>query len=398
MKMETKKDIFNKYKKEYYEAKATLGKRKILTKIIDTVRDVTGMGRKAIIRAFNNKQKQDPCHEEKRGRKVYYKPDVTAALKDIWETGSEVCGELLHPMIKEYVKILIRDKMWKHGDVATGKLLAMSVGTVKNRVGKFLKARRKGRGVSSTSPSLLKHIIPIFHGDWNTKPVGTGQIDTVVHCGHSLVGDMAFTLNYTDVSTLWVLMRAQWNKGQHATQESLAYLKSKLPWPMLEVHPDTGSEFINFVMKTWCDLNNILMSRSRPNHKNDNMHVEERNGHVNRKFVGYTRLDCIETVPALNDLYEVLCPYLNHFVASKRVIEKYEIDGKWKKRYEKVGKTPYQRVMDHNGIDESIKEKLRQEHSKLNPLVMKNEIDRLKKVLYDIQKKYGKGGDLVKIS
>lgn len=83
MKMETKKEIFDKYKEKYYEAKGTLGKRKVLTKIIDTVRDVTGMGRKAIIRAFNRKQKQDPCTEEKRGRKVYYKPDVTAALKDI---------------------------------------------------------------------------------------------------------------------------------------------------------------------------------------------------------------------------------------------------------------------------------------------------------------------------
>jgi len=209
---------------------------------------------------------------------------------------------------------------------------------------------------------------------------------------------MAFTLNYTDVAVLWVEMRAQWNKGQHATQESLAYIKSVLPWTMREVHPDTGSEFINFVMKTWCDLNNVLMSRSRPNHKNDNMHVEERNGHIIRKYVGYTRLDCIESVVALNNMYEVLCPYLNHFVASKRVIEKYEIDGKWKKRYEKVAKTPYQRVLEHDGIDESIKEKLREEHEKLNPLVMKNEIDRLKKAVYDIQKKYGKGGDLVKIS
>ena len=173
--METKKEIFDRYKKEYYEAKATKGKRKILSKIIDIVKSLTGMGRKSIIRAFKVQQTRDPCSEEKRGRKVYYKPDVTAALKDIWEAGSEVCGELLHPMIKEYVKILIRDKMWKHGDVETGKLLAMSVGTVKDRVGNFLKARRKGRGISSTSPSLLKHIIPIFHGDWNTKPVGSGQ-------------------------------------------------------------------------------------------------------------------------------------------------------------------------------------------------------------------------------
>ncbi|MEI7513651.1 MAG: hypothetical protein WCJ74_03475 [bacterium] len=388
--METKQEVFNRYKKEYFEARTFKGGRHILTKIIDTVKSVTGMGRKSIIRAFNRIQMKDPCAEEQRGRPLYYTPDVTVALKETWEVGGEVCGELLHPMVGEYVEILVRDKMWKHSDEATGKLLAMSMGTLKNRVGNFLKARRKGRGISSTSPSQLKHIIPIFHGDWDSKLPGVGQIDTVVHCGHSLVGDMVFTLNYIDVSTLWDVMRAQWNKGQEATQQSLSYIQAKLPWNMIEVHPDTGSEFINWLMKGWCDIQGIVMSRSRPNHKNDNMHVEERNGHIIRKWIGYIRLDCKETVDALNAVYEVLSPYLNHFVASKRIAEKYEIDGKWKKKYEKVAKTPYRRVLENKDISDEVKEKLQQEHSKLNPAIMKKEIDRLKKILYDTQKKYGK--------
>jgi hypothetical protein len=334
---------------------------------------------------------EDPYKEETRGRKEYYGPDVTVALKEVWEAGSEVCGELLHPMIKEYVEILKKDKMWNQGDVATGKLLAMSVGTIKNRVDKFIKARGRGRGQSTTRPSLLKHIIPIFHGDWNTKLPGTGQLDTVVHCGHSLKGDLVFTLNYIDVPTLWDITHAQWNKGQVATKDSLSYIKSKLPWVMLEVHPDTGSEFINWHLKTWCDMNDISMTRSRPDHKNDNMYVEERNGHIIRKYIGYTRLDCIQAVDALNAVYEVLCPYLNHFVASRRVIEKYEVNGKWKKKYEKVAKTPYQRVLESVHISDVVKEKLKLEHSKLNPLVMKKEIDRLKKILYDVQRKHGIG-------
>jgi len=292
-------------------------------------------------------------------------------------------------MVKEYVSILKRDGMWKHGDIATGKLLSMSMGTMKERVGNFLKIRKKGRGISATSPSLLKHIIPIFHGDWSEKLPGTGQIDTVVHCGHTLVGDMAYTLNYIDIPKLWDIIRAQFNKGQVATQESLSFIASLLPWNMIEVHPDTGSEFINWHMKTWCALQKILMTRSRPNHSNDNMHVEERNGHIVRKYIGYTRLDCVEAVGALNDVYAVLCPYLNHFVASRRVIEKYEVDGKWKKRYEKIAKTPYQRVLENKDISDEVKEKLRQEHERLNPLVMKTEIDRLKKVLYDVQRKRG---------
>jgi hypothetical protein len=389
MKMETKQEIFSRYKSEYYRAKKIKGGRKILTKIIDTVKSVTKMGRKSIIRVFNQLQVKDPYQEEQRGRSLYYTPDVTVALKDTWETGGEVCGELLHPMIKEYVEILKRDKMWKHSDEATGKLLAMSLGTTKNRVGCFLKAKRKGRGISSTSPSQLKHIIPIFHGDWSNKLPGTGQIDTVVHCGHTLSGDMVFTLNYIDISTLWNIMYAQWNKGQVTTQESLSYIQSVLPWTMIEVHPDTGSEFINWHMKGWCDTKNILMSRSRPNHKNDNMHVEERNGHIVRKYIGYVRLDCKEAVDALNDVYAVLCPYLNHFIPSRRLLEKIEVNGKWKKKYEKVSKTPYQRVLENEYISAEVKEKLRQEHEKLNPKIMKKEIDILRTKLYDVQRKYG---------
>ena len=387
--METKREVFGRYADEYYKARIAKGGKKTLTKIIDTVKSVTGMGRKSIIRRFHSLQMKDTGMGETRGRSLYYTPDVTVALKEIWEAGAESCGELLHPVVSEYVRILKRDKMWKQSDEATGKLLSMSMGTIKNRIGKFLKARGKGRGISSTKASQIKHIIPIFHGDWNTKLPGTGQIDTVVHSGHTLKGDLVFTLNYVDVSTLWDIMRAQWNKGQVATQESLSAIKKLLPWKMLEVHPDTGCEFINWHLKTWCDTNDIKMTRSRPNHKNDNMHVEERNGHIIRKYVGYVRLDCREAVGALNDVYAVLCPYLNHFVASRRVIEKFEVNGKWKKKYEKIAKTPYQRVLENEHIPDEVKEKLKLEHEKLNPLVMKKEIERLKKILYDVQRKHG---------
>lgn len=390
--METKKEVFARYEKEYYKARTKKGGKKLLTKIIDTVQDVTGMGRKSIIRDFHHRQARDSYMEDGRGRPLVYTPDVTVALKEVWEAGGEVCGELLHPVVSEYVNILKRDKMWKQSEEATRKLLAMSMGTMKERVGNFLKARGKGRGISSTRPSQLKHIIPIFHGDWSLKLPGTGQIDTVVHCGHTLAGDIVFTLNYVDVSTLWDITRAQWNKGQAPTKDSLSYIKMMLPWSMLEVHPDTGCEFINWHLKGWCDSNNIKMSRSRPNHKNDNMYVEERNGHIIRKYIGYTRLDCKEAVDALNDVYAALCPYLNHFIASRRVIEKFEVNGKWKKKYEPVAKTPYQRVLENEHITDEVKEKLRQKHQKLNPLVMKKEIDRLKKILYDTQRKYGTTG------
>lgn len=388
MNMETKNQIFERYKGEYFAAKAKK-QRKEQTRILDIVLQVIKMDRKAAIRKFNRIQKKDGKLPESRGRSVYFTPDVMYALKDIWEMANGPCGELLFPMVSEYVQIQTRDKLWKHGDVATGKLLAMSLGTMKTKVGEFLKMRRKGRGFSLTSPSHLKHIIPIFSGPWNEEKPGSGQIDTVAHCGGTLSGNFAYTLNYTDAPTLWDIARAQWNKGQEATVASIAKVKERLPVSLHKVHPDTGSEFINWHCKGYCDTNDIAMTRSRPNHKNDNAYVEERNGHVVRKYVGYIRLDCKEAVDALNDLYDVLCPYLNHFIASRRCIEKVRVGSKYVKKYEKVPKTPYQRMLENEHVPEEAKEKLRAEHAKLNPLIMKREVDRLRERLYAVQRKYG---------
>ncbi len=151
----TKNEIFEEYKEEYW--KAIIGRK---SEILALVCLVTKMHRKAAIRKFGNLQKKDPFKGDRRGRKTYYTADVTVALKDVWEWASEICGELLHSCIAEHIDILRRDRKWTHGDEATAKLHAMSERTMKPRVARFMKARC-GRGVSSTSPSLLKEIIPI---------------------------------------------------------------------------------------------------------------------------------------------------------------------------------------------------------------------------------------------
>ncbi|NQU82603.1 MAG: transposase family protein [Parcubacteria group bacterium] len=377
--MTTKKDIFARYLNQYLQ-----GNKQRKGEILDHVCDVVTMHRKAVIRKFRALQMRDPALPPKRGRKTYYTADCVYALKTVWETASEICGELLHSIIVEYVEILQRDKMWQHGNEATKKLLEMSEATVKRRVGGFMKVR-KPRGLSSTKPSHLKEIIPIFIGPWEDKPPGYGQIDTLVHCGISLAGDMAYSVNYTDVAVLWVSLSAQWNKGQRATQKSLSRIKEKVPFKILGMHPDTGSEFINYVVKDWCDDENIELTRSRPYHKNDNAYVEQKNGHVIRRFLGYTRLDNREIIEIMNEMYDKLELYLNHFVSSRKCIEKVRIGSKYKRKYDKA-KTPYKRVLEHPAIERSVKQKLIKEHKKLNPLILKREIDKLITKVFEVQK------------
>lgn len=385
MKTKKKKTVFEEKLSEYIKAR-----RKEKGKILEHVCFVTGMHRKAVIRKFNRLRKKDPWKRgsKKRGRRIVYGPEVTAALRTVWEAGSEVCGELLHPIISEYASILARDGMWAHSKSATASLLLMSESTVKRRLRNFLRARRKRKGLSSTRPSHIKYTVPIFTGPWKDKAPGYGQIDTVRH-SNSATGDCVYTLNYADAATMLDIPRAQWNKGAEATRESMRYLQSKFPFPWLGAHPDTGSEFINQMVIDWCREERIELSRSRPNHKNDNMHVEERNGHVVRKFVGYVTLDCKEAVDALNAVYEVLYPYLLHFVAVRRMLGKERVDSQYKRKYEKKGKTPYWRILDHPLVSEEVKERLRREHGTLNPLVLKRELDVRLKKLYDVQRSFG---------
>ena len=369
MNMTTKNSIFDRYLDEYLK---TDKERK--GEILDNICDVIRTHRKAAIRKFKKLQMRHGGAPEKRGRKTYYTPNVSVALRTVWKAASEICGELVHPVIEEYVSILQRDNLWSHSEETTAKLLKMSEATVKRRVAEFMKSRISRKGKSSTNPSNLKEIIPIFTGPWKDKPPGYGQIDTVVHCGNSLVGDLVYSVDYTDVSTLWVSFSAQWNKGYHTTKESLKKIKTKVPFPILGMHPDTGSEFINWGLKGWCDQEKIELTRSRPNHKNDNAYVEQKNGHVIRRFLGYSRLDQREVVEFINEMYDLLEIYLNHFVPSKKLIEKVRVGAKYKRKYEKA-KTAYKRVLEHKNISQEIKDKLTLEHSRLNPLLSKRKID-----------------------
>lgn len=384
MNMANKQGIFEEKAKEYWKAdKHRKGE------IIDHVVDITGLTRKGAIKRFRRMQTQDPARQERRGRPVYFTRDVIAALKEIWEIGGEACGENLHPMIGEYINSQIRFGAWSHGDVVTGKLRTMSVGSVKKYVGGFTRTRRSFGGKGTTEKSALVSTIPVRMDGWDEAECGVTQIDTVAHCGDSVAGDFIYTVNSADVATLWGTRRAQWNKGQIATTDSLASMRSDSSIPWTEVHPDTGTEFINHHLVTYASETDLRMTRSRPYHKNDNRFVEERNGHIVRVYVGWQRLDVPVVVDALNELYEVLTPYLNHFIASRRIVSKERVGSKWKIKREKVARTPYQRVLDREDVSESVKNLLRLEHASLDPKAMKETIDRLAKRVYTVQKRYG---------
>lgn len=216
MNMANKQGVFEEKLEAYVK-----GPKKRRSEILDAVVEVSGLTRKGAIKRFRAMQMRDPCGTEKRGRPRTYTPDVIAALKEVWEIGSESCGENLHSQVGEYIDIRMRKGAWRHDDVATWKLRAMSLGSMKTYVGNFTRTRRNFGGKGTTEKSSVISMVPIRMDGWDTAETGVVQVDTVAHCGDSVAGDFDFTTNGTDVATLWGSRRAQWNKGQEATKTSL---------------------------------------------------------------------------------------------------------------------------------------------------------------------------------
>jgi len=387
------REIIREKKQAYFRTN-----RRGKTAIINSIAGVSGMGRKAIIKALARERKRRKWDlPETRGRPRLYTADTEAALAWVWEQYDFVCAERLVDEIPEAIRIFQRDSMWDYSQTTTKQLLAMSLGAMKPRCVAMAKKRGLLRGQSTTKSGELLRSVPVFFGSWANKPAGYGQVDTVVHSGPKLMGTMVYTVNYTDVATYWQEPVAQLNKGERATNDSLRAIRKRLPFPMIGLHPDSGSEFINQVGVPWCRRNGIDLTRSRPHKKNDNCYVEQRNRVVVRKYVGYERYDCPEAVAVMNELYETLRLYINFFQPTYKLIRKdkrvLRIDGvqaskPYKRIYDHI-RTPYQRVLDRKDIAPAVKQKLREQYETLNPKVLRDTIKSLTTKLHKAQRDQG---------
>ncbi|OJI07218.1 hypothetical protein BK004_01665 [bacterium CG10_46_32] len=258
------------------------------SEILDAVCRTMGIARKAAIRRFNALLARSSAWEDRRKGKEIYGPDVTAALKDVWELAGRICAERLHGAVLTYVAQYRQAHQWKHRSAATALLCEMSLGTMKVRVGRF--DNPWGRhGLGATKSSGIREIVPIRRGPWNNPAPGNGEVDTVAHYGADLRGDYCFTVQYTDVATIWTCLAAQWNKGERATVASITGMRDRLPFPLRGLDPDSGGEFINWHLLGWTQRQTppITLTRTRPYQKNDHARIEQKN-YVNvRKWVGY---------------------------------------------------------------------------------------------------------------
>ena len=378
MTMETKheviKDVLEKYLKASKEEKG---------QILDRLVETTKMHRGSIKRRLKVLQKRIDGYNwsDKRGRSLYYTPDVTEALRYLWDIAHEICAERLHAVKEQYLSPLIRDKMWQFSDEVTGKLHTMSIGTMKERISHFDRVV-SGGGRCLTKPSDLKELIPVRRGPWQNPDPGFGEIDTVSHCGNTAEGLFANTVQYSDISLTWCFLEAQMGKGKLETVASIEAMEKRSPFPFLGLDPDSGGEFINWNLHDWCKEKKIELTRIRPGMKNDHGRIEQKNDKNVRKFAGYIRIDTEAKLRELKDLFRFSEIYINHFLPSMKCVEKIQRNISHSSRKYDTPKTPYQRFMEHPKMTLEAKRKLEAFHDTLNPKVLHDEILRLRKKLF----------------
>lgn len=333
----------------------------------------------------------------KPGRPKKYLAETDAALRYIWEAYNCPCAERLYPEIKEAIRIFARDEEWNYSIQATEQLQNMTLSSMRLRLVKFAHKDGLERGFSTTRSSELLNAIPIFHGDWSQKPLGYGQIDTVVHSGPKLQGIMAYTVNFVEMQTYWVELVAQLGKDAKTTMDSIKKIERNLPFRLMGLHPDSGDEFINNTLIRWVKKKNsarvpehhIELTRSRPSKKNDNCNVEERNNELVRKYIGYERYDCEETVAILNELYHNLCLYNNFFQPTyKLVSKKRRPNGQYVRVYDEP-RSPFRRLLERDEVPNETKAELLKQYNGLNPRKLLVRIRVLTTKLRKVQQELG---------
>lgn len=311
--------------------------------------------------------------ETTRPERRIYDEAVHAALIVLWEASDRLCGKRLRPLIP----ILI-EAMENHGHLdldpaIKAKLLQMSPATIdralQNAKGNSQKVRRRG-----VAGSELRRSVPIrTFSDWGDPAPGHIEADLVSHSGPVAKGSWAWTLTLTDIATGWTECAPLLVREQTLLVEVLKELRKQMPFPLLGFDSDNDSVFINETVRDYCAATEITFTRCRPYRKNDQAWVEQKNGSVVRRLVGYRRFEGLEAASLLGDLYAAARLFVNFFQPSFKLAEKRRDGARVYKRYHAPA-TPFQRLMDDPRTSEQTRIQLRDLAAKLDPVRLLRDI------------------------
>lgn len=322
----------------------------VKTEILDHVVELTGWHRDHARAALRRAVEPSRPKLVRQGRAPTYPADLQPSLILCWAVLRAPAGKLLAAATDYLVPMLRAEHVLDVTDEQARLLMAMSAATIDRRLA-HEREKMRLHGRSRTKPgSLLKSQIPIrTWADWDDAVPGFVEIDLVCHEGSNPAGQFCCTLTVTDIATGWTVNRSVQNKAQKWVFEALMHVKNVFPFPIIGIDSDNGSEFINDHLYRYCLDNKITFTRSRPLHKNDGAHVEQKNWSRVRELVGYQRFDTARELELLNRIWELDRVFTNYLLPQQKLVSKTRHGAKVSKKHDKPA-TAYQRAAGYPGM------------------------------------------------
>jgi integrase-like protein len=317
-------------------------------------------------------------------RPVTYGDDVIAALTVCWKVLDMPAGKRLAPMLGELVGVLRHFGELSIDESTAELLVSMSAATIDRRLAAE-RAKLRPHGRVGTKPgSLLKSQIPVrTWAQWDDARPGFVEIDTVWHDGGVRGGGHASTLTVTDVATGWTENRSIAERTGKCVKAALDDIARALPFPILGVDSDNGSEFINDDLFEWCTKRRITFTRSRPGNKNDGCHVEQKNWSVVRMLVGYYRYDCAAELLLLNEIWRLQSRLTNFFYPQQKLVSKVRKGAKVSKKHDEAT-TPFHRAIEHPDMTAERIVAMTRAYSLINPAATARQVHALTEQLFTL--------------
>ena len=358
--------------------------------LLDTMERMTGLHRKSLIRLMSSSLKRKPRRKQ-RGRT--YGPGVYEALSVILETHDYICAERLQPTLVQTATQLMR-----HGEISASphvldQLGRMSISTLRRILNRLDQDQPHLPRKGPAEANRVAREIPMKRIPWNEQQPGHFEVDSVHHCGQSSAGYYVHTVQMVDVATGWTEQVATLGRSYMAMEDGFLRILARLPLPVLEIHSDNGSEFLNaHLVRFWKEkVKGVILSRSRPFQKNDNRFVEQKNSTLVRAYLGSARFDTAQQTNAINQLYEKMWLYYNFFQPVMRLVEKTTIPAlpgegqppRIKRRFDRA-RTPLDRLCETDAISEEQKHQLRALRDQTNPRQLHRELYQLLDQIFDL--------------
>ena len=368
MTLNERRKYLKRMKPRYLKAK-----RSERSQLLSEMEQVTGLHRKSLTRllhaaSLERKKRQKP-------RERSYGAEVEEVIVLVWESLDYICAERLTPVLLPMAQHLARFGAVKLREEIEEQLKTISRATVSRILHRYRSRRRRLPQKGAERANQVTKGVPMGRIPWNTTEPGHCEVDLVYHSGASVAGEFGHTIQMVDVATGWSERVAVMGRGQRAMEAGFKHILDRVPFPLVELHPDNGSEFFNaHLVRFWKEsVVGVHLSRSRPYQKNDNRFVEQKNDTLVRQYFGDLRFDRCEEIEAMNALYEQMWVYYNLFQPVMHLIGKTVVDDKVRRKWDQA-QTPFERLKATGKLSAERQQQLQTLYEQTNPWQLREEI------------------------